>query len=259
MTKDDTPHGAGPGRKGAVGHGVAQGGFAKQAQRQIDKFLASARGLYPRTCPICGAHAKFAVFGHPPRFDARCTGCGSLERHRLFALFIDRNDFFKPGQVVLHFAPERQLTPLIQSVVATYETADLSTRKPMTHHINIEYTGLPSDHYDRIVCNHVLEHVDDKKALSEIFRILKPGGKAIISSPVVEGWAQTYENPAAQTAAERTVHFGQHDHVRFYGRDIRDRIKVPGFALAEFTAVEPDVLVYGLNRGETLFIATKPA
>ncbi|MCX7302423.1 MAG: methyltransferase domain-containing protein [Rhodobacterales bacterium] len=259
MTDGDAPHGTGPARKGTAGSGVPAGGMAKQAQRQIDKFLASARGLHPRFCPICGARAKFAVFGHPPRFDARCTQCGSLERHRLFALFVERNEFFKPGQVVLHFAPERQLTPLIQSVVGTYETADLSTRKPMTHHTNIEATGLPSDHYDRIICNHVLEHVDDKKALSEIFRILKPGGKAILSSPVVEGWAQTYENPDVRTPAERVVHFGQADHVRFYGRDIRDRIKAPGFTLAEFTAVEPDVLVYGLNRGETMFIATKPA
>jgi SAM-dependent methyltransferase len=239
--------------------GRRAGGFAKQAQRQVDKFIASARGLTPRTCPICGSVAKFAVFGNPPRFDARCTQCGSLERHRLFALFVERTAFFGPGHVVLHFAPERQLTPLIQGVVAVYETADLSTRKPMTHHINIEATGLPSDHYDRIVCNHVLEHVDDRKALSEIFRMLKPGGKAILSSPVIEGWARTYENPSVVTPAERTIHFGQHDHVRFYGRDIRDRIRAPGFALDEYPAVEPDVLTYGLNRGETLFIATKPA
>ncbi len=256
MTDDDAPQVDGPARKGRAGQG---GGTSRQSQRQIDKFLVSARGLHPRTCPICGAKGRFTVFGHPPRFDARCTQCGSLERHRLFALFIERNEFFKPGQVVLHFAPEKQLTPLIQSVVETYETADLSTRKPMTHYINIEATGLPTGHYDRIVCNHVLEHVDDKKALSEIFRMLKPGGRAILSTPVIEGWAETYENPVITTPAERLLHFGQGDHVRYYGRDIRDRIRAPGFTLAEFTAVEPDVLTYGLNRGETLFIATKPA
>ena len=200
----------------------------------------------------------FAMFGHPPRFDARCCGCGSLERHRLAALLFQRQGIFGPGQRVLHFAPERQLAGLIRGVVAEYETADLSTRVPMTHHINIEDTGLPSDHYDRIVCNHVLEHVDDAKALAEMFRMLRPGGMALLMTPVCEGWETTYENPAITDAKLRTVHFGQHDHVRFFGRDIRDRIRAPGFVLTEFTAVEPDVSRYGLIRGETVFIATKP-
>ncbi len=79
-----------------------------------------------------------------------------------------------------------------------------------------------------------------------------------LMTPVVEGWAETYENPAITTPKLRRLHFGQHDHVRYYGRDVRDRIRAPGFALTEVTAVEPDVLTYGLNRGETLFIATKP-
>ncbi len=245
-------------KAGAAFRRKSKGSFTSQAQRQIDKFLANARGLYPRTCPICGDKGMFAIFGHPPRFDARCTSCGSLERHRLFYLFADREDFFRPEHVVLHFAPEGQLSPLIKSVVGTYETADLSTRRPMTHHINIEETGLPSDHYDRIVCNHVLEHVNDALALAEMFRMLKPGGKAILSSPICEGWAKTYENPAITKPADRLVHFGQADHVRIFGRDIRDRIRAPGFELSEFTAVEPDVLIYGLNRGETMFIATKP-
>jgi SAM-dependent methyltransferase len=100
--------------------------------------------------------------------------------------------------------------------------------------------------------------VNDTLALAELFRLLKPGGKAIVSSPIVEGWAETYENPAVLTTTERLIHFGQQDHVRFYGRDLRDRIRAAGFDLTEVTAVEPDVLTYGLIRGETLFIARKP-
>lgn len=231
---------------------------SKQAQRQIDKFLVAARGLHPRSCNLCGYRGRFDVFGHPPRYDARCAGCGSLERHRLIALFALREDFFAPLHVVLHFAPEVQLTPLIKSLSPTYETADRSERRPMTHFIDIEDTGLPSDRYDRIICNHVLEHVDDRRALPELFRIMKPGGKAILTTPIVEGWANTYENPAITTPADRLLHFGQADHVRIYGRDFRDRIRSAGFTLSEYTAVEPDVLTYGLTRGETLFIATKP-
>jgi SAM-dependent methyltransferase len=238
--------------------GAGKPARATGVKKQIDRFLASARGLHPRTCPICGTTGYFAVFGHPPRYDARCTDCGSLERHRLFALYVQRHGVFAAGQRVLHFAPERQLGALIRARVKDYETADLAERLAVTHHINIEATGLPDAQYDRIVCNHVLEHVNDAKALAEMFRMLKTGGKALLMTPVVEGWAKTYENPAITDPAGRLLHFGQADHVRIFGRDIRDRIRAAGFALEEFPAIEPDVLTYGLNRGETLFIATRP-
>ena len=91
-----------------------------------------------------------------------------------------------------------------------------------------------------------------------MFRLLRPGGRAILMTPIVEGWARSYENPAARTAADRLLHFGQADHVRIYGRDLRDRIRAAGFDLMEYTAVEPDVRVYGLMRGETVFLATRP-
>jgi len=104
----------------------------------------------------------------------------------------------------------------------------------------------------------VLEHVDDAKALSEIYRVLKPGGVALIMLPVIEGWSTTYENPRVTTPEERKRHYGQSDHVRYYGADIRERIKRAGFALDEFTAEGEDVLTYALQRGEKVFIATKP-
>jgi len=231
----------------------------KWAKRMGNRFRRAARGVHPRSCPICGYHGMFAAFGHPPRFDARCAKCASLERHRLFALFIERGDFFLPDHCVLHFAPEAQLALRIKDIVAKYETADLSEKRVVSHRVDIEDTGLEGGSYDRIICNHVLEHVDDAKALAEIFRLLKPGGRAILSTPVCEGWAETYENDTVTDAPARLVHFGQADHLRFYGRDFRDRIRAAGFELQEFTAVEPDVLTFGLMRGETLFIASKPA
>lgn len=230
----------------------------RDMQSRLDRLFARLRGLHPRTCPICGEQGMFAMFGDPPRPDARCIGCGSLERHRLAALYIQRSGFLSREHALLHFAPERQLTDLVRGAVGSYETADLDPALSVTHHINIEATGLPDARYDRIVCNHVLEHVDDRKALAEMFRILKPGGKALLMTPVVEGWPATYENPAVTTKRDRRLHFGQHDHVRMFGRDIRDRIRAAGFALEEFPAVEPDVLTYGLNRGETVFIAERP-
>jgi hypothetical protein len=88
--------------------------------------------------------------------------------------------------------------------------------------------------------------------------VLKPGGVALIMLPVIEGWARTYENPQVISPEDRKRHYGQADHVRYYGADVRGRITAAGFALEEFTAEGPDVLTYALQRGEKVFIARKP-
>ncbi len=123
--------------------------------------------------------------------------------------------------------------------------------------LNIEQMELDDNTFTRVICSHVLEHVDDRKALAEMHRILAPGGFAVLSTPVCEGWPETYENPDIGFGRAAMLHFGQKDHVRFYGRDIRDRITAAGFRLEEYVSVEPDVHRYGLWRGETLFIAHK--
>ncbi|MDE4176719.1 class I SAM-dependent methyltransferase [Pseudophaeobacter sp. 1A16562] len=123
--------------------------------------------------------------------------------------------------------------------------------------INIEEISLPATSIDVAICFHVLEHVDDHKALSELHRILRPGGSLLLMVPIIEGWAHTYENPAIVEDTERAQHFGQADHVRYYGADFRTRVTEAGFSLAEYTAEEPHVQRHGLLRGEKLFIARK--
>jgi SAM-dependent methyltransferase len=226
-------------------------------RRARDRFDRTAAGIAPRLCPICGYAGPFAPYGSPPRLDARCPGCGSLERHRLVALALERRGLLSAGMRLLHFAAEAPLRRVIAPRVASYETAEFRAATKPTHVLNIEAIALPDESFDVVVCNHVLEHVDDRKALSEMRRILRPGGLAVLTTPVVEGWAETYENPAVTTAEGRTLHFGQGDHLRFYGRDIRDRIRAAGFALDEVTAVEPDVHRHGLVRGETVFLARR--
>ena len=109
-----------------------------------------------------------------------------------------------------------------------------------------------------MVCSHVLEHVNDRKALRELKRILRPSGTAILMVPIVEGWDTTYEDPSVSSPEGRDLHFGQSDHIRFYGRDFRDRVRDAGFELTEFTAEEPDVSRYGLLRGDKVFFARRP-
>lgn len=237
------------------GHQKALDDQIRQARA---KFNRHARGLAPRHCPICGYQGQFAPFGAPVRLDARCPSCASLERHRLITLAIQRQGLLSATMRLLHFAAEAPLKRVIAPKVASYETAEVRASARPTHILNIEAIAMPDASFDMVVCNHVLEHVDDRKALAELFRILRPGGLAILTTPVVEGWAETYENPAITLRAERELHFGQGDHVRLYGRDIRDRIRAAGFTLDEVTATEPDVHVHGLMRGETVFLARRP-
>jgi SAM-dependent methyltransferase len=208
-------------------------------------------------CNLCGYAGRFWPFGNPPRRGAACGRCRSLERHRLVALWTQANSDTIEGARVLHFAPEPTLRQLFQPRASKYQSADLDPTAADTV-LNIESINLADESFDIVICSHVLEHVNDEKALNEIHRILAPGGHAMLMFPIVEGWDQTYENPEHTSPDERTTYYGQADHVRMYGRDVRDRIKGAGFTLTEFTAKEPDVSHYGLVRGDKIFIATKP-
>jgi len=221
-------------------------------------FGSGSKGAsFPRTCNICGYQGRFQAAGKPKRIDARCPKCGAAERYRLLALWLDRHGGFLRDANVLHFAPEAGLTALLKRWVGRYESADIMPGRA-DRVLNIEAIAVPDASYDGVVCSHVLEHVDDAKALKEIYRVLKPGGVALIMLPIIEGWARTYENPRVSTPEERKRHYGQSDHIRYYGADVRDRIKAAGFVLDEFTAEGEDVLTYALQRGEKVFIATKP-
>ena len=123
--------------------------------------------------------------------------------------------------------------------------------------LNLENIELPDASVDVVVANHVLEHVDDHRALGELFRILRPGGRLIATVPIVEGWERTYEDPTIDDPARRAAHFGQWDHVRYYGRDFRERITGAGFTLQEFAATGDQAVRHSLLRGERVFIGLK--
>lgn len=222
----------------------------------VGSSLPKYRGVYPRKCPMCGYSGLFRAFGNPPRWDSRCPNCQSLERHRLLALFLDSNPGVVRGKVV-HFAPEDAVAGLLRKDASEYLSADLFRKVDLK--LDLEALDLEDESVDLFVCSHLLEHVDDRKALAELHRCLRPGGSVIVMVPIIEAWRQTYENQAVDTADGRTLHFGQDDHVRFYGADLRDRIRGAGFELSEFTADGETCVLYGLIRGETVFLASKPS
>lgn len=228
----------------------------RRKRASIRAFRKYAGGFTPRKCTLCGFYGSFTPYGFPPRIDAMCGNCGSLERHRMYSLLLEQKPLISKNHKTIHFAPENGLRGFIGGLSGTYVTADLSGRN-VDLKLNIESLDLEDESFDRIVCNQVMEHVDDVRMLSELYRILRPRGIAFLNTLVNEGWEKTYENPKVQTPQERTLHFAQSDHVRYYGRDIRDRLTAPGFRVEEFVAEEPNVSKYGLWRGERIFICHK--
>lgn len=228
-----------------------------QSVLEVRRIYLTTRPLHERTCPLCGFQGKFGVKGRPPRLDARCMRCGSLERHRLFWLWF-RGDSSLLPEPILHFAPEPILVDRFRQIYRQYRTADLYENADLK--LDIEDIRLESGSINTVICNHVLEHVDDGAALSEIYRVLSNGGVMVCSVPIIEGWDVTYENDEATSPRDRELHFGQNDHIRYYGRDFRDRLQKAGFAkIDEITAEGPDVIQYGLVRGEKLFVCRKLA
>ena len=139
----------------------------------------------------------------------------------------------------------------------SYKTCDLF-RADVDFRVDICAIDLPDQSFDLVVCVHVLEHVpDDRMAMAELRRILRPSGLAVVMVPMEEGLDETYENPAIVSRRDRLIHFGQEDHVRYYGRDIRDRLRDAGFSIREWVSKEPYVLKHGLRRGERVFLCTR--
>jgi SAM-dependent methyltransferase len=223
--------------------------------RDRDQFK---RPIVARTCPICGYHGLFVSVGKPSRWDVRCLDCGSRERHRLTHLWVIEGGGDRlAGKRILHFAPEKTVVRQMRGN-PLYETADLR-QKGATHRVDISKVALPDAGYDVVMAHHVLEHVDDDRAaLRELFRLLKPGGTALLSVPLNPTRGETYENPAITAPALRSVHFGNEDHKRYYGLDFADRLRAAGFAVETFRLPPADEARFGLLRDEWIYVATKP-
>jgi SAM-dependent methyltransferase len=127
-----------------------------------------------------------------------------------------------------------------------------------------DITDIPfePDSFDVVLCNHVLEHIpDDRRAMSELYRVMKKGAWAILQVPIDYNREKTYEDFSITDPCGRTKAFGQHDHVRWYGRDYADRLRSVGFTVIEETYVktlpQADVSRYGLDPSEILYFCRK--
>ncbi|QSS97613.1 class I SAM-dependent methyltransferase [Psychroflexus sp. ALD_RP9] len=188
----------------------------------------------------------------------------SLERHRLLWLYLlNETDLMTKKQSLLHFAPEQAFYKKFKKLGhLNYTTTDLES--PLAD-IKADICNLPFDNnsFDFILCNHVLEHIkDDTKAMMEIFRVLKPGGTAILQIPIDENRNQTYSDDSITDKKQRNEIFGQYDHVRIYGQDYYDKLRSVGFEVEanKYASELDDYLIdrYRINKYEAIPVCKKP-
>ena len=217
------------------------------------------------TCPCCNrSFRKFLHAGEVVlRKNALCPRCESLERHRLLWLYLkNKTNFFTDKLRVLHFAPEYFFQKTFKSMPnLDYISADLILPLAM---VKMDITNIVygDNSFDVILCCHVLEHIiDEHRALTELFRVLKPSGWAILQVPIDLNRDKTFEDANIVMPEERERFFGQKDHVRIYGRDYKDRLEKAGFTVKVDTYVrelgDDMIKKYGLVKEEDIYFCMK--
>lgn len=233
---------------------------------------------YKYTCPFCGYQSeRLGRFGfnHPVIKEkqiigsglrkSRCYRCNSSDRERLVYAYLENEiNFFEANKnaKILHISPERHLSDYIRKKeFKEYTGGDLFTEGYYYRDFvkNMDITSIPydNDNFDLIICNHVLEHIpDDKKAMKELYRVLKPGGIAVLQVPISLVLEHTFEDKSINTSKLRSEYFGQYDHVRIYGQDYAGRLSKSGFIVEKHNLASKYSRL-GLNPDEILFTGTK--
>jgi len=242
----------------------------KNYKQKLRLYKYQGKGVI---CPVCSKEFKiFEPFGSPRRRNSKCPYCKSLERQRLLWKYLnEKTDYNLSGEKrnLLHFAPEIYFyQKFSRNERIVYFPVDLfpelynyegQTKVKKADIINLPFED---NYFDIILCSHVLEHViDDAKAMSELFRVLKPGGWGIFQVPINYKEQVTYEDFSITSEAERTIHFGQHDHVRFYGKDFSIRLSKVGFKVKEDNYIQSmtpqEQFKFGLDKNEIVYFCSK--
>jgi SAM-dependent methyltransferase len=209
-------------------------------------------------CNVCGWTGQRFYPNVGPGYNERktlCPGCRCLDRHRsLLAVLTHETEFFSPGKRIVEVAPMRRLESLYLAQPGIQYTSFDIERHAMEKG-DITQMRFADNSVDFFVCFHVLEHIpDEKKALSEIHRILCPGAIAVFQVPIDWSVDVSYEYAASDP---REV-----GHVRRYGKDFDQHLASAGFnvtahSIRDFVS-ESEQAHFGFSN-EPIYFATKPA
>lgn len=239
------------------------------------KLLSHAGSTY--YCPFCGYRSKdLEITGHDlpvliekhviggGRRAAGCYKCHSRDRERLLYAFLmeELNIGSHKNLKILHVAPEPKLSQiLINQNFEEYICGDLFTEGYVypiyVRNMNVLNIPYGDNHFNLIICNHVLEHIpDDIAVMKELYRVLAPKGTAILQVPISKNSATTSEDFTIADPKMREQLFGQFDHVRIYGQDYTDRLKTAGFEVTK-TNITKKYAHFGLNPQEDIYTGKK--
>jgi SAM-dependent methyltransferase len=226
-------------------------------------WIYSGRGV---SCNCCGGQfRRFRAWTGPDGHRAlMCPRCGSLGRLRVDWLYLtEHTDLLERRQRLLHIAPEVALQiPLRRVPGLQYLSADYDSKLAMEQ-MDVTDISYPDESFDAIICNHVLQHVDDdEKAIGELFRVLTPGGWALMQSDVNPSLAQTLETADRSGDGNPMLARSDDVHLRYYGRDYVARLERAGFrvTVSDFARTRPleEQRQLGLEPEETIYFCRKP-
>ena len=206
-------------------------------------------------CNICGKKLrKFILLANA---DSMCPNCGSIQRNRRLWSLLETK-FLVPNSNILDFSPSRCLYRKMKKVAnINYQSTDLSGDFIADQQFDITNLKIADSTLDLVICYHILEHIpDDILAIKELFRVMKPGAKALIQTPFKEG--EIYEDYTIASKEGRLQHFGQEDHVRIYSASgLKKRLESQGF-FVEIIENFTDETIHNYAVNEKIFILTKP-
>ena len=229
-------------------------------EKPVRRFLPYRRGL----ASVPPLMLQLAVVGSDVE-QFECPACQSHDRERHLLMYLQASGLLPRmgGMRILHFAPERHLQQFIRGIVPDeYVLGDLHPSSATVRKIDLQAVPYIDEYFDFVLANHVLEHVqDDMQALREIFRVLRPGGYAILQTPYASGLTHTFEDPAICSTQACLQAYGQEDHRRLYGQDIAQRFEACGFRSLVKThsqlLPEIDPVRFGINPLEPFLLFRK--
>lgn len=180
------------------------------------------------------AFLKYKVAGGGYKKNVQCPNCFSVDRSRLLYLFFQlRTDVYKKKTSILHISPNKEIARVLKGDTITQVVGSIEPEMYQefnARYLDVQKLDIPDASQDVVICCHVIEHVDnDDEAMREIYRVLKPGGFAVLQVPLALNLDKTIEDKTLATDKERKLKFGQVDHVRLYGLDYLDKLRAAGF------------------------------